>query len=1044
MSRRLTRHRRTWMLPAATLTTSAFLLPSLLAPDVALAGTTGTLTGFITDGRGKPIAKARITVTSPSLQGQQTALTDDEGFYRLVSLPPGLYTVEVTIPGSVTRLRRDNIRLTIDTTLRVDLAQASTETTDNVMILTADAPVVDQGSTTVGANLSEKFLGDIPTNRTTAGVLELTPGAVNDGAGTGFRGASSPENNYIIDGVNTTSVIDGTVSTALPIEFIQDMQVKTGGYEAEFGRATGAVVNVRTKSGGNEWHGDIWSFVTPFEAPRKEQTYGDDPDIEGYDNAVRLQTKLRYDADFGADIGGPLVKDKLWFWVGAQPTLRSREYTRTIGDQVDVYQDHIRVGNFAAKLSYKPGEKHDLSLSFYGNPALKTGAAFTTAAGFAKDDAAIEGVIRNGAYDTSLRYNGRFHEDATVVEFIVGYHHQVEETRPPEGNNTQAIIHNYPYTPTDASGAPLQCENVVDESGQVVGSSDCLVDGVWQTGSLGAITYGEFDRLSSQLQVTHYLDGFLGNHKIKYGGDFEINRVHNEKSYAGGAYNLMYDPAGGPGTPGEGFDLAIEFSYAVPVGGECTDGGTYTEYVDLYTGDTAAMCVRDKFVADTQTDNVALFVQDAWSIRPNLTLSLGVRYDMQQLRDIDGNIGLAIYDNIAPRLGFIWDPSQAGKSKVFGSWGRFYESVPVGVNDRSFSLEGNSITYEDYGGAILLGGENSPVQRGLKGQYTDEAILGVQYEAKRDLALGASLVHRTLGNVIEDISFDNGGIYAVANPGTDGEYYTVDPETGEEVLIAQYYEEGGTCYAQYAEDGTYGEAFEVPCFVPATRTYDGLELTATKRFSDDWQLLASYVLSVTKGNYPGLFNSETGQLDPNISSQFDIAALLPNQEGFLDQDHRHALKVHGSYQLPFGLLTGLGVTALSGSPYSYLGADVEHGYGNGEVFLAPRGSAGRLPWQVEVDGNLGYRHQMTADRSLTFTVAAFNLLNSRRPTAVDENWTYDGTTPVAGASSPDQFICDADQDGTYANDECTQNVNFGQPTAFQRPLHLRLGAKLTF
>lgn len=1012
-----------------------------------VAGTTGTLRGTITDAEGGAVEGARVTLTSPNLQGSQSTQTNEDGFYRVFNLPPGIYSIEVVIPGKAT-LRRDGVKVGIDQTLQVDLGMMSAEGEvgqGGTMVITGESPVINQGSTAVDFNFTREFTGQVAAPRTTTELLALSPGASADAAGTGFRGATSAENNFIIDGINTTNVRNGLPSTALPMEFIEEMQIKTGGYEAEFGKATGAVVNVRTRTGGNEFHGDVWSFLIPYETTRPELTYGDDPDIPGYDNAVRVQPKLGYDIDFGADLGGPIVKDKLWFWVGAQPTLKSFNYTRTIGNETRVYESQTKVAHFASKLSFKPSEYHDISLSFYGNPQARTGAQFTSAAGYARDDDAIYGVIESGAMDGALRYNGRFANDTTNVEVILGYHRESNRSGPEEGNTSQAIIHNYPYTPTDASGAPLQCENVMDDSGQVTGSSDCQIDGGWQTGSVGGFTDAFYQRASAQAQVTHYIDDLMGHHKIKYGADAELNQVNNARGYVGGTLWTSFDPAGGPNTPGEGFEQSLSYAYDVPVGSTC-DTGTYTEYVDLYTGETAARCELESFKANTYTSNYAFFLQDTWSIKPNLTLSLGLRWDIQQLRDQSGNIGMGIYDNIAPRLGFIWDPSKEGRSKVFGSYGRFYEAIPVGVNDRSFSQEGIFLGLEDLGGGILFGGENSPVQKGIGGQYSDEIILGVEYEAAKNLSVGAKVIHRQLGDVIEDISFDDGQTYAIANPGQSAEYEILDPVTGEVSGVAQYNDGGDVCTAAYFDEeaGGYGESFEVPCFDAPSRIHNALELTAYKRLSERWQLLGSYVLSTTKGNYPGLFNPENGQLDPNISSQFDIAALLPNRSGFLPQDQRHNLKIHGSYLSELGILAGIGLTTSSGSPYSYLGNDVLHGYGQGEVFMAARGSAGRLPWVTRLDGNLGYVMDLKNDKNLTLTVAAFNLLNLKSPTAVDQNWTFDSAIPVEGASGPSDFQCDGDQDGTFSNSECTQNVNFGQPTAFQTPLRLRLGAKLSF
>lgn len=1012
-----------------------------------VAGTTGGITGYVKYD-GKLVKGARVTVTSPQLQGTRTSETDEGGFYRIFNLPPGEYQVKAVIPGVPQAIQRQGVSVHIDVTLRVDLSAEKQSSSGPVMTITEAAPVIDVGSTSVGTTFSTSFLNDVPAPRNTTAVLNLAPGAAPDALGTGFRGASSPESNIIIDGVNTTDVKNGLPSTNLPVEFIQDMQVKTDGYEAEYGRATGAVVNVRTKSGGNDVHGTVWTYATPYEATRQESTFGDDPAIAGYDNAVRLTAGQAYDVDVGVEVGGPIVADKIWFWLGAQPNFRRMDYERTIGNTTDNFEAQLFTAQFASKLSFRPNEKQDVSLSFYGNPTRRSGAQNTTAIGYSAERSAIEGYTTAGAFDSSLRWNLEA-SDATNVEVLFGFHRQLNDLGGNGDNNTATTVHHDIFSPTDSNGDPIQCDNVTDGNGNVIGSSDCQVSGVWRTGGFGGYRNETLQRYTASAQVTHFVSNFVGQHKIKVGGDAEINQVQSERGFYTGFFYDEYAPGGGWGTPGAGFDRRRSFAYSTPVGGGCPNGGTYTEYTDGFTGELAASCILESFEATTSATNFSLFAQDGWSIASNFTVNVGLRWDVQQLRDTNGNVGLGLYDNLAPRAGFIWDPSQAGKSRVFASYGRFYESVPLDLADRSFSAEGTFLEYEDFGTdpplAILLGGENSPVQDNLKGQFSDEVLLGAEFEVAEDLSVGAKVIHKQLGRVIEDISFDGGSSYAIGNPGTDGSYSLPD-ETGESQTLAEYRQDGDTCYARYwnEEAGAYDPEFEVPCFFQPTRRYDALEFTAQKRISDNWQMLASYVLSWTQGNYPGLFTPENGQLNPNITSQFDIADLLVNRSGYLPQDRRHAVKFHGSYQTEKGLVGGLALAAFSGTPYSYLGSDEQYGYGNGEVFLAPRGTAGRLPWQIQLDGNLAYRYALENGRDVTLSVAAFNLLNVQRPTAVDENWTFDSSVATEGADSEDDFQCDSDGDGAFSNEECTKNVNFGQATTYQRPLNVRAGLKMTF
>jgi hypothetical protein len=268
----------------------------------------------------------------------------------------------------------------------------------------------------------------------------------------------------------------------------------------------------------------------------------------------------------------------------------------------------------------------------------------------------------------------------------------------------------------------------------------------------------------------------------------------------------------------------------------------------------------------------------------------------------------------------------------------------------------------------LLGGEE-PVDPDLKGQYVDEYLLGFEYEVAPNFALGVQATYRDLGRVIEDFLQPDGN-YFIANPGEG---------IGTHVTFYDYY------YAYAFPDG-----FDTTAPAPkAEREYTAVTLTARKRFSDNWQLIASYVWSELEGNYDGAFQVSTGQLDPNINSAYDYADFTVNSQGKLSLDQTHTFKVDASYLFSEGVLNGLNVGASayyrSGLPLNAYG--YSFGYANNEFFLAPRGSLGRGPDDYEMDLSVSYPLEFgDSGVSLKLMLDVFNVLDRQAITRLDERY----------------------------------------------------------
>ncbi len=303
------------------------------------------------------------------------------------------------------------------------------------------------------------------------------------------------------------------------------------------------------------------------------------------------------------------------------------------------------------------------------------------------------------------------------------------------------------------------------------------------------------------------------------------------------------------------------------------------------------------------------------------------------------------------------------------------------------------------------------------------------------------LVHRELGNVIEDVSPDDGNTYIIANPGNQA---SIDAS----VKILEKQLEGlDPSSDEYADIQHKIElAKGVKAFPKPIRTYDAIELTARKNFSRNWYLVGSLTFSRTQGNYPGLFTPENGQLDPNITSQYDLPSLLTNREGPLRQDRPISFKLDGYYLWDFGLITGASFRAISGAPIDVLGA--HELYGRREAFLLPRGSGGRTPPLFSLDLNLAYDIKVTDDVKVNVNLNVFNALNLQQAVDVDHEYTLDEVQPVVGGTLSD--IEDADGNPTIKNingQPVTKNKDWAKPEvsgARQAPRAIRLGLRVSF
>ena len=589
-----------------------------------------------------------------------------------------------------------------------------------------------------------------------------------------------------------------------------------------------------------------------------------------------------------------------------------------------------------------------------------------------------------------------------------------------------------------------------------------------------------------RLGITHR----LGGHELKAGADLELNSKQMARVYSGGAFLRNYVDSSIEVTrwvelaPPDGADPRFDQTCLAEDPGAMPGlGGSRVFACDYLSGIPGAPGT----LVNGETVNWSAYLRDSWRIRPNLTLNAGVRYEEQRLRYASnlrgttdvltgnrlGTNAVVLDGNVAPRVGVIWDPTERGASKVYAAWGRFFEAIPMNINDRAFGSETSyTQTYvlgveqpcgprdpriggPDARGCLdtaarptreqLFGSSGVLIAPDLRAQYLDEIVAGVEYQLARDTKLGLTYQHRRLGRVIEDLSTDGAQTYVISNPGE----WSEDAERALEAQIART-----------ADDATRARLERdlrlyrgIRRFDRPSRSYDALELSLTRRLARGLFVQASYTYSRTHGNYPGLISYDNGQIDPNISSQYDLIELLANRAGRLPQDRPHSIKVDGHYTLRHRgheLTLGGRFRALSGIPRNALGSHAT--YGPDESFLLSRGSLGRTDAAHSVDLHIAYGRKLSPSVLAELYLDVFNVYDYQATAGVDDTYAPEFHTggenhvnPISGGTYEDLVFAKAlDGRGEETGRPSARNPNFGKPVSRYAPASARIGFRLRF
>ena len=1013
---------------------------SLTSHTSAQTITTGTIEGIVSDRNGAVVPSIAINAASPNLIRAQSVTTDTQGRYRIVNLPPGLYTVTIAAAAGFAKTIKTNVEVNLSKTTWLMIQLEPIDVTVVVNVVNSPGESVDTTNNTNGTSISTAQFSNFVTRRTVQSIYTIAPSVTRSGLrdasgrdrDPSVAGSSGSENSYILDGVNTTDPAWGGSGANLPFEFVQEVEIKTGAYGAEYGLSTGGIFNVLTKSGGNEMHGDVFAYFNTESLVRETKHFpftGSAP--SGFS-----------ELDAGFDVGGAIKKDQLWFFGAFNPQRRENSYiTQTL---------HLAASNkvttpfYAGKLTWALNQKNTLTFSTFGDftriegfRVTLSGFAGPASSGFGADPNSFVADAETGGDNYSLRLNSTI-TPKWISEFSFGLHHQRNNLHAPsELAQVEAVTDNFAIV---RGGVVLPVTDTNVDFGGITGFL-AFVDGRGGSVERGFVRQGFAGRVTDQnrnrYEVQARLQNIFEKHTLKYGFEFTQNRFKLNSYLTGPTRDF------GSGVVYDGFNVNNRFGVctmqgstiacpvetltsrvnALIVAGQAPTGITSsTTDVSLNSAQLSTNPFLIRFTTGisetidstggqfTTTNVESFYVQDDIRLTRNIQFNVGSRWDFQQIGD-----GKSIYlslnnfkDNLQPRLGLIWDFTSRGKGKLFVNFARFLEApIPQASYFASGNVAFSSIALVNSlnapAGSIVVRDDGSccgptPVDADLKPQTVNETSAGMEYELD-GFVLGVRGVYRAQGSVIEDGSFDEGRSYFLFNPG----------ESATEQLA---------CASPFG------------CFGRARRYYRALEFTGTKRLAKNYQFIASYVYSSLIGNYEGFYRNDTSAGVPNLTSLFDLQSLLANTYGPLPNDRPHQLKFDGSYRTRWNILLSGSFRAQSGIPFNAL---IPHPvYGDNEGFSVPRGTAinpltgrNRTPTTHNLDLGVHYPLKLGERGQLRFQVDWFNVSNTQREIRQDETVRINSGIP--GAASI-QF----------------PNPFFGRGTVFQYPSALRLGIKWQF
>ncbi len=1047
--------------------------------------TTGSMEVTVKDAQGAVVPNATVTVASSrtadiSTTGfRRNVTTDDEGFQRILQVPPGTYTVTVGATSGFAEKVLNDINVVLGKVTPVTIEVGVTGTTATVDVTGDGESPIDTTDTKIQTNISAQDAELLPKGTNFASLLKISPATRPEPLSGGFQidGASGSENTYIVDGVEVTNAFSGTLdqNSNLPFQLVNEIQVKSSGFEAEYGGATGGVVNVVTKGGNNGFRGEFGTQfrIDQFQARQR-------PGLAFNGGTIRfLPNETRTLGFFPtATLGGPIVKDRVWFFGSYTPQIFNNDRTinyrnaitgganATLGS-VDYRSKQINQYAFG-RIDAQPINNIRLTGTYTYNPIIQEGEVPLIATQF--DSALPSGRgLRGAEYQNQL--GGRQNSSNATGQVVWT----------PTGSLVLSVRGglNFLNEKLGTYGRPLSstvtrifCSGL---SINIPANAGCAAGGSNGIAAFDSTAFDATERKTLDADVT-YLTSFFGRHEFK--GGYQYNGLSNEvQTSRVGQVTLRY-----------GRDIVNLSGRSIAVSPTAIGAGVIR---------------RIGISGSVSSKNEGFYIQDKFQPINRLTINLGVRAERENVPSFNPNNPDLTFDfasKIAPRIGVAYDLTGDGKTKISGFFGRFYDRFKYELPRGSF---GGDTFYDDYFEIF----PNDPPAF----QFTQALISGGTFVystlgscPNTGFAFGrvrCSLNRRVPSNAGLPVDVA-GGIDPDIKPYRQSEMtFTFERELNSKFVVQGRYtrkrldraiEDVGFFNAEGSEVyiiGNPGEGFAEKVrtdqgFRPdkAIRRYDAFEVRLDRRFADDYYFNANYTFSRLYGNYSGLASSDeaaggTGRTDPNVSRYFDAPfteAVIAGGEslGRLATDRPHVFKIAAAYSLDWNKRFGLGAnnttefqtfySIASGTPLTTITSVA----GYNTVIVNGRGDLGRTSRLSATDFAIRHRYRFGQDNRFTL-VGEMDVLNLFNQNNVIARYNIRAISDFA-LEDPSNGLVSVQEEATLSelalirlsqrrfqangapvllgkvNSAAERDPRFGQPTFFQAPREVRFGFRFLF
>ena len=939
----------------------------------------GGITGVVKDQTGGLLPGVTVTLTEQTSGRAVVTVSDGEGMYRARELEPGRYRITFALTGFAS-LEHTGVVILLGRTLELDVTLALSGVIETVQVATGASPLIDVRTSTAAHDVAAEEFDLLPKTRAFVSLATTAP-AVNAGeieGGLQVNGGSSAENAFTIDGVTINSLIHARARQNAAFEYLQEVQVKTTGIAAEYGGALGGVISAVTRSGSNQFRGEAHYFyegsaLAASPVPRLVLNPLDDRSVSYVQDAKGADARH----EIGGSLGGPIARDRVFFFVSASPQFLRREnpYYFGGGDRGAITQRRTAHQVFG-KISVAAG-KTNAHATVLHTPTRSAGTLP------AYDGAGANRVVSSRAANAVNDRRG-FDVAATSASGNLDLMISGSSLLTMRGG-----LFRDDYADT---GIPTITSVTYQTSNVGMGGVAAEWQGPTGTSNTPRAMIVAHDTTTRAFGAIDYTRMFAagGRHQLKGGAQVQWTANDVEASYPGG-YVFVY------------WDRTFSF-------GGTTGRGSYGYYE-----------VHDRGIRGrASAPMVAMYVQDEWRAGSRLTFNLGVRAENERLPTYRPDlkrygVRFGFADRVAPRLGLAFDARGDGRLKLFASWGRYYDWTKYELPRDSFGADFWTIRYRaletpDVWGLSL---DNTPgrdlwiipgavrdqrvpnfdnVDPDLDPTWQDSASAGVEYQIAPATVVTARYVHNDLQQVIDDIGtlIDGNTVLMIANPGS-GRARTM-PTSG---LTAP---------------------FPTP---PVQRRYDGLDVGITRRLANRWFGGANYTWSRLYGNYGGLASADeirtpttgasfkthqqqSGSIaNPggSVNNAWNLDQVVWDAHGRLDvvgrlaTDRPHVLKLYGGGTIAAGTDAGLSILAASGTPIStYVNTTAQ-----AEVFVDGRGDMGRTPALTQVDAMVARQFAVRGRGRLRLQLTVLNLFNQKTARHIF-NWLNRGAG-IARASS---------------------------------------------